>query len=96
MARKIAQKVDETGLTKGHIRKLNALRKSVGLELGTEAFTKWLALQPEPAEGAVDNDASVIAEALFPLVQQKKLKIPRGGYLVRRGRGRVVVERASK
>jgi hypothetical protein len=96
MARKIAQKVDETSLTKGQIRKLNALRKSVGLELGTEAFTKWLALQPETAEDAVDKDALVIAEALFPLVQQKKLKISRGGYLVRRGRGRVVVESASK
>jgi hypothetical protein len=96
MAQKNTQKLDEKGLTKGQLRKLNALRKSVGIELGTEAFTKWLAMRPEPAASAVDKDASVIAGALYPLIQQKKLKIPRGGYLVRRGRGRVVVEGASK
>jgi hypothetical protein len=96
MARRIAQKLDEKSLTKGQLRKLNALLKSVGNELGTEAFSKWLAMRPEPAASAVDEDAAIIAGALFPLIQQKKLRIPRGGYLVRRGRGRVVVERVSK
>ena len=33
---------DETGLTKGLVRKLNALRKSVGGELAEEVFAKWL------------------------------------------------------
>ena len=32
----------ETGLTKGQIRKLNALRKSVGDDLAEEVFAKWL------------------------------------------------------
>ena len=34
--------IDETGLTKGQVRKLNALRKSVGDDLAEEVFTKWL------------------------------------------------------
>ena len=34
--------IDETGLTKGLVRKLNALRKSVGDNLAEEVFAKWL------------------------------------------------------
>ena len=34
--------IDERSLTKGHVRKLNALRKSVGNDLGEQAFAKWL------------------------------------------------------
>ena len=38
---------DEKKLTKGQLRKLNALRKSVGNELGEDVFSKWLAQQAE-------------------------------------------------
>ena len=34
--------IDESGLTKVQVRKLNALRKSVGDALGEEALRKWL------------------------------------------------------
>ena len=37
--------IDETGLTKGLMRKLNALRKSVGDDLAEEVFAKWLERQ---------------------------------------------------
>ena len=37
--------IDESGLTKGQLRKLNALRKSVSDEVGEKAFADWLALQ---------------------------------------------------
>ena len=84
-------KLGESQLSKGELRKLNALRKSIGDELGKEAFEKWLK-QPRttPPE---DKDAALIAETLFKLIDEKKLKIPRGGYLVTRGRGRVNVTR---
>ena len=42
-----------------------------------------------------DKNAEAIAELLNPPVLGKKINIPRGGYLVRRGRGRVVVERTQ-
>ena len=83
----------ESELTKGQIRKLNALRKSIGEEIAHKAFADWLTSQPEEVE-AVDKNAELIAEILVDQINQGKLRIPRGGYLVRRGRGRVVVGRA--
>ena len=84
--------IDENALTKGQRRKLNALRKSVGTEIGEQAFAAWLASQPE---AKADANAALIVDTLWPLVQQGALAIPRGGYLVRRGRGRIVVETAK-
>ena len=37
----------------------------------------------------------MIVDTLWPLVQQGRLAIPRGGFLLRRGRGRIIVERAK-
>ena len=85
--------IDENALNKGQLRKLNALRKSVGDEIGDRAFAEWLATQA--AAPPADRNAERVAEALWPLVQQGTLRIPRGGYLVRRGRGRIVVEPAK-
>ena len=85
--------IDENALTKGQRRKLTALRKSVGTEIGEQAFAAWLASQP--AAAAADANAALIVDTLWPLVQQGALAIPRGGYLLRRGRGRIVVEPAQ-
>ena len=80
-------------LTKGKLRKLTTLRKSVGHDIGEQAFASWLSSQS--AATPTDNDAELIADTLWSPVQDGKLTIPRGGYLVRRGRGRIVV-RAMK
>ena len=85
--------IDENALTKGQRRKLTALRKSVGTEIGEQAFAAWLASQPA---AAADANAALIVDTLWPLVQQGALAIPRGGYLVRRGRGRIVVELSKR
>ena len=85
--------IDANTLTKGQLRKLNALRKSVGDDIGERAFRDWLSSQPARTR---DNNAESIAETLWPLVQQGKLAFPRGGYLIKRGRGRIVVEPASR
>lgn len=87
-----AKKMDENALTKGEVRKLNALRKSVGEDLGEKTFVEWLRAQ-SAARGTApeDKNATLIAETLMKLIDEKKLKIPRGGYLVTRGRGRVIV-----
>ncbi len=86
--------IDESALTKGQLRKLNALRKSVGGSIGERAFAEWLNSQPGPNKA--DRNAEAIANALWPLVKHGTLRIPRGGYLVKRGRGRLVVEAASR
>ena len=95
MDRTSSNLIDESTLTKGQLRKLAALRKSVGEEVGERAFAAWLAMQGGADEQA-DGRASTIVDALWPLVEQGTLAIPRGGYLLRRGRGRIIVESARR
>lgn len=92
MARKPQKQFNEKDLTKGELRKLNALRKSLGDDIAEKAFSEWYARQDGTAATVEDKNAVLIANALEPLIRQNKLRIPRGGYLVRRGRGRVIVE----
>ena len=93
--RKPAARLDEKALTKGQLRKLTALRKSVGDRIAERAFAQWLASAKNEPRVAVDRNAEMIVGALEPLAKARKLRIPRGGYLVRRGRGRVIVSRAK-
>ena len=85
---------DESTLMKGQLRKLAALRKSLGPAIADEAFAKWL--QQAGAGPEEDEDAKAISGALWDLIQDGKLSIPRSGYVVRRGRGRVIVEPAGE
>ena len=88
--------IDESALTKGQRRKLGALRKSLGDDIAVRAFLEWLSSQPAPAGATPDGNASLMVDTLWPLVQQGTLTIPRGGYLIRRGRGRIVVKPAKQ
>ena len=85
--------IDEGALTKGQRRKLEALRKSVGEDVGERAFVAWLETRREAA-GKADGNAAKIVDLLWPLVEEGRLAIPRGGYLLRRGRRRIIVEPA--
>ena len=87
-------RINDTTLTKGQRRKLEALRKSVGEEIGEQAFAAWLSAQSAGTEADTDTDAQTIVDTLWPLIEEGTLAIPRGGYLIRRGRGRIIVERA--
>ena len=93
MGRRPKARVNEKDLTKGELRKLNALRKSLGDEIAEKAFAEWYDKRPTADGGAADRNAELIVEALEPLIESDGLRIPRGGYIVRRGRGRVIVER---
>ncbi|MBJ90823.1 MAG: hypothetical protein CMO98_13305 [Woeseia sp.] len=95
MARNSSGKFDESSLNKGQLRKLNALRKSLGDDIADKAFGEWYSKQAQQPESApVDTNAALITDTLEPLAKSGKLRIPRGGYHVRRGRGRVIVKRA--
>ncbi len=85
----------ETDLTKGQLRKLNALRKSVGPDIGERAFAQWLRRANVKKAAHGDKNSAQIAEAIQAALGRKGLSIPRGGYLIKRGRGRVLVERAA-
>ena len=94
MAKKPSLIFNESGLNKGQMRKLTALRKSLGEDIADKAFGEWIEKQgKQPDSAPVDANAAIIADTLEPLTQSGKLRFPRGGYLVRRGRGRVIVER---
>ncbi len=88
-------KIRERDLTKGQLRKLTALRKSLGKGIADNAFAEWLASVPAVKTEATDRNAEAIAELLNTPVLEKEIKLPRGGYVVRRGRRRVIVERAQ-
>ena len=70
--------IDETGLTKGLVRKFTALRKSVGGDLAEEVFAKWLEREAaSQARSKPDPVAMKIIEALAgfenePEIQSRK------------------------
>ncbi len=81
-ARKASTTIDENSLT---IEKI-----------GTTAFAKWLAAQPTTPKEPVDKSAERIVAALEALTKESKLRLPRGGYLVKRGSGgSITVTRAE-
>lgn len=94
MPRKRAVSVDEKKLKKGQLRKLETLRKQLGPEIADKAFAEWLRATGGQ-QGGPDRNAEMIAQAVMDLVRRERLNLPRGGYVVRRGRGRVIVERSS-
>ncbi len=83
--------IKESALTKGEVRKLTALRKSLGDEIADKAFSAWFAQQDKGSPAKGDPNISVIEAALAPHLN--KMSFPRGGgYTIKPGRGRVVVE----
>ena len=80
--------INETEFTKGQLRKLNALRKSVGDDLGEDVFAKWLERQrASQVKGEADPVAVKIAGALAGFESDPKFKLGNHGYTVRRAKG---------
>ena len=80
--------IDQSTLTKGQVRKLNALRKSVGNDIGEKAFGKWLATQSKTPKEERDPVADALVSALAHLQHDKSFRLGRRGYVVRRAKGR--------
>ena len=93
--------IKESTLTKGQIRKLNALRKSVGVKIGEEAFGKLLKEQAK-AVPKVQSDpvAEKILNAVKSLQKDKTIKLGNRGYVIKRAKGRgakgLVVQKVVK
>ena len=79
---------DESMLTKGQLRKLNALRKSVGNTIAEEAFAKWLEANAKHEKLMKDPIAEAIEKALDLYVDDKTFRLGRKGYVVRRAKGK--------
>ena len=80
--------IDHSTLTKGQVRKLNALRKSVGNDIADEAFTKWMKTQSKTPKEVRDPVADALVAALANLQNDKSFKLGNKGYVVRRAKGK--------
>jgi hypothetical protein len=80
--------IDHSTLTKGQVRKLNRLRKSVGNDIAEDAFTKWLSMQSKTPKDVRDPVADALVAALVNLKDDKSFRLGGKGYVVRRARGR--------
>jgi len=79
--------IDAKKLTKGQIRKLNALRKSLGDPIAEEAFTKWLTAQAADIS-KTDPVARKLVKAVAKLETDKSFTLGRKGYVIKRAKGR--------
>ena len=80
--------IDQSTLTKGQIRKLNALRKSVGDDIAEDAFAKWMKTQSKTPKEVRDPVADGLVSALSNLQNDKSFKLGTKGYVVRRAKGK--------
>jgi hypothetical protein len=80
--------IDQSTLTKGQIRKLNALRKSVGNDIAEDAFGKWMKSQTKTPKEVRDSVADALVTALSNLSSDKSFKLGAKGYVVKRSKGK--------
>jgi hypothetical protein len=80
--------IDQSTLTKGQIRKLSALRKSVGDDIAEDAFGKWMETQLKKSTDDRDPVAVSLAEALHHLKDDKSFRLGTKGYVVKRSKGK--------
>ena len=80
--------IAQSTLTKGQVRKLNALRKSLGNDIAEDAFGKWMKSQSKTPKEVRDPVADALVAALANLKDDKSFRLGRKGYVVRRARGK--------
>ena len=83
--------MNKKSITKGQVRKLNALRKSLGNQIADKAFKEWLKQQAKqaPAERA-DPVVNKLLAVLKGLEKDKSINLGRKGYVIKRAKGRGV------
>ena len=67
--------IDHSTLTKGQVRKLNALRKSVGDDIAENAFSKWMTAQTKTPKDVRDPDADALVAALDQFKDDKTFRL---------------------
>ena len=81
--------INKNSLTKGQIRKLKALRKSLGEKIADKAFEEWMKEQiTKPDIAKIDPVADKLVEAISGLVKEKSFNLGRKGYVVKRAKGK--------
>ena len=80
--------IDQSTLNKGQIRKLNALRKSVGDNIAEDAFSKWMKSQTKTPKDDRDPVADALVTALVNLQDDTRFRLGNKGFVVRRAKGK--------
>jgi len=80
--------IDQSTLTKGQVRKLNALRKSVGDDIAENAFGKWMKTQTKTPKEVRDPVADTLVAVLDQFKDDKTFRLGTKGYVVKRSKGK--------
>jgi hypothetical protein len=80
--------IDYSTLTKGQVRKLNALRKSVGDDIAEDAFAKWIKSQTKILKGVRDPVADALVAVRDQFKNDKTFRLGTKGYVVKRSKGK--------
>ena len=80
--------IDHSTLTKGQVRKLNALRKSIGDDIADEALSKWMKSQSQIPKDVRDPVADALVAALDQFKDDKTFRLGTKGYVVKRSKGK--------
>ena len=80
--------IDHSALTKGQVRKLNALRKSVGDDIAEDAFSKWMKSKSQTPKEGSDPVADALVAALDQFKDDKTFRLGNKGYVVKRSKGK--------
>jgi len=80
--------IDYNTLTKGQVRKLNALRKIVGDDIAEDAFAKWMTVQTKSPKEVRDPAADALVALLDQFNDDKTFNLGTKGYVVKRSKGK--------
>jgi len=75
-------------LTKGQVRKLKALRKSLGPKIADPAFSKWLKTQTSSKSGGKADPVAKQLERSLKSLSSKKINLGTWGYTIKRTKGK--------
>ena len=75
-------------LTKGQVRKLNALRKSLEKKIADLPFPKWLKTQESNKSGGNPDPVATQLERSLKSLASKKINLGNWGYTIKRAKGK--------
>jgi biotin operon repressor len=73
---------------KGQVRKLNALRKSLGNKIADQTFSKWLKTQTSNKSGGNPDPVATQLERSLKSLASKKINLGNWGYTIKRAKGK--------
>ena len=80
--------MDKSPQTKGLVCQLIALKKTIGDDLGTAVFNKWLQSQTKEIDVKKDPISEKLKSALLSLENDNSIRIGNKGYSIKRARGK--------